>query len=241
MNGEYEGMAANSPHVLVVDDDASIRDALADYLTLHGHRVSTAPDAGAMDAVLAVDAVDVLVLDLMLPGEDGLSICRRLGSAEFPIIVLSALGGAMDRVVGLETGASDYLAKPFEPRELLARVRALRRRRLTNVPARSRVAEFQGWSVDFEEHRLFDPNGALVPLPRAQFSLLAAFVERPGRLLSRGYLMDVTKGTTSDTFDRVIDLTVSRLRRTLDRNERASFIETVRGEGYRFNTMVNFR
>lgn len=222
--------------ILIVDDDASIRDALGDYLSDYGFTVATADGARALDALLAEEPADLIVLDLMMPGEDGLSVCRRLHGTGTPIMMLSAMGTTTDRIVGLELGASDYLAKPFEPRELLARIRALLRR-----PGRSddpaRVLRFAGWQLDTDARRLTDPAGLSVALTRAEFILLRAFAERPGRLLSRDRLLEITRDETSAPFDRAIDLSVSRLRRRLSpRGD--DLIETVRGEGYRFAATV---
>lgn len=222
--------------ILIVDDDASIRDALGDYLSDHGFSVASADGASALDALLAKEPADLIVLDLMMPGEDGLSICRRLHGTGTPILMLSAMGTTTDRIVGLELGASDYLAKPFEPRELLARIRALLRR-LERSDDPARVLRFAGWQLDTDARRLTDPSGRPVSLTRADFLLLRAFAERPGRLLSRDLLLEMTRDETSTPFDRAIDLAVSRLRRRLaPRGE--VLIETVRGEGYRFTATV---
>lgn len=173
----------------------------------------------------------------MLPGEDGLAICRRLAGRGTPILMLSALGEAEDRIVGLELGAADYLAKPFVPRELLARVRAVLRRPQAEA-ADGRMLQFLGWRFDREAHQLQDPSGQPVALTSGELRLLAAFLERPQRLLSRERLLQATQGDSAESFDRAIDLAISRLRRKLAAHGGAALIETVRGEGYRFAAAV---
>ena len=226
------------PTILVVDDDASIRDAIADFLGLHGYAVRVAENAAACDRALAAASADLIVLDVMMPGEDGLSLCRRLGAGGTPILMLSALDAVTDRIVGLEVGAWDYMTKPFEPRELLARVRALLRR-----PAADRAGQpydtrealsFAGWRFDIEERRLRDPAGRAMVLTEGEHALLAAFVRRPGRILSRDVLLDLARGVDAAPYDRAIDIAVSRLRRKLAEADPAPLIETVRGAGYRF-------
>lgn len=221
--------------ILVVDDDASIRDAIAEFLGGHGYAVRTADSAIVCDRELEHAPADLLVLDVMMPGEDGLSLCRRLAPLGTPILMLSALDAVTDRVVGLEVGAWDYLAKPFEPRELLARVRALLRR-----PGAGRADQgggclaFAGWRLDVEARQLRDPAGRQVPLSEGDHALLAAFVERPGRILTRDALLDLTRGLDAASYDRAMDIAVSRLRRKLAGADPAPLIETVRGVGYRF-------
>lgn len=218
--------------ILIVDDDTSIRDALAEFLERHGYAVRTAESAAACDRELEGAPVDVIVLDVMMPGEDGLSLCRRLASAGVPILMLSALDAVTDRVVGLEVGAWDYLAKPFEPRELLARVRALLRR-----PGAERSGggfAFAGWRLDIDERRLRDPTGRPLPLSEGDHALLAAFVQRPGRILTRDTLLDLARGIDAASYDRAVDIAVSRLRRKLAEADPRPLIETVRGVGYRF-------
>jgi two-component system OmpR family response regulator len=226
-------------NVLVVDDDPSIRDALCDYLRGHGFAVRGADGAAAMDRLLAQAPADIVVLDVMMPGEDGLSVCRRLANKGMPILMLSALGDTTDRIVGLEIGASDYLPKPFEPRELLARIRALLRNR---TPAGSQTPGtslfFDGWRVDLEARTMHASSGRAIPLTSGEFSLLRAFAERPGRLLSRDQLLDLSRGGDVGPYDRAVDLAVSRLRRKLDTGDGGALIETVRGEGYRFTPAV---
>ena len=218
--------------ILVVDDDASIRDALCDYLEQHGFHARAACDGRAMDAELARAPADLLILDLMMPGEDGLTICRRLGPTRPPVLMLSALGDTNDRIVGLEVGADDYLGKPFEPRELLARVRAVLRRRQPAAASQT-LWRFGGWCFDPLDRRVIDPAGNDVTLTGGELALLRTFLEHPRRILSRNQLLDFTRGVDADSFDRSIDLRISRLRRKLTERDAADLIETVRGEGYR--------
>ncbi|AWH22925.1 MULTISPECIES: response regulator transcription factor [Stenotrophomonas] len=226
--------------LFVVDDDASIRDAIADHLLLHGYRVRVAADAAAMDVMLQVERPDAIILDWMMPGEDGLSVCRRLQSRAIPILMLSAMGSAPDRVIGLEMGADDYLGKPFDPRELLARVRALLRRQ-EKLHAQTPIElRFAGWRLLPEQRRLLAPDGAEVVLSRGEFSLLQALAERPGRVLDREQLMQLTRGDDSDSVDRAVDLAISRLRRKLAQaaGDAEGLVQTLRGEGYRFGATV---
>lgn len=227
--------APPADRIVVVDDDTSIRDALADYLGGHGYAVRTAAGAAACDRLLAEAPADLLVIDVMMPGEDGLSLCRRLAPQGVPILMLSALDGVTDRVVGLEVGAWDYLAKPFEPRELLARVRALLRRPRAADPASGGDAVvFAGWWFSPAERRLRDPHGRPLLLSEGEHALLAAFVQRAGRVLSRDALLDAARGIDAASYDRAIDIAVSRLRRKLAEGDATPLIETVRGAGYRF-------
>ncbi|MCB1608110.1 MAG: response regulator transcription factor [Xanthomonadales bacterium] len=232
----------NAPiNILIVEDDASVRDALADYLGGHGYAVAVAADGRQMATQIARCRPDLVVLDVMLPGEDGLSICRRLAAEGPPVLMLSALGETTDRIVGLELGAADYLAKPFEPRELLARIRAVLRRQdaVSSEPAEQHQQLcFAGWRLDVGERLLRDADGELVSLTAGELDLLIAFAERPGRLLSRQQLMDITHGDSAENFDRAVDLAVSRLRRKLAQVCNDSPIETVRGGGYRFRLPV---
>ncbi len=219
--------------ILIVDDDASIRDAMAEFLATYGFAVRTADSALACDRLLAEAPADLIVLDVMMPGEDGLSLCRRLAPAGTPILMLSALDAVTDRVVGLEVGAWDYLTKPFEPRELLARIRALLRRPTGEKSSGGGLA-FAGWRLDMQERRLRDPAGRQVALSEGEHALLAAFVQRPGRVLTRDALIDLARGLDAAPYDRAIDIAVSRLRRKLGEADPSPLIETVRGVGYRF-------
>ncbi|WP_424682715.1 response regulator [Frateuria sp. YIM B11624] len=224
--------------ILVVEDDESVRDAIVGYLDRHGFSVRGADGGVAMDRLLAAQPADLVVLDLMMPGEDGLSICRRLHERSVPVLVLSALGETSDRIVGLELGASDYLAKPFDPRELVARIRAVLRRQQTADVATTTAYHFDGFRYDPSAAVLLDPRGQTVPLTAGELRLLAAFVKRPAQLLSRDQLLDLTQHDPAEHFDRAIDLSVSRLRRKLGAAGAGESIETVRGLGYRFRATV---
>lgn len=230
-------MSAPKVDILVVDDDASIREALCDYLGGHGFDVRAAANAAQMDAHLQSRRPNLVVLDLMMPGEDGLSVARRL-SGDVPILMLSAMGETQDRIVGLEVGADDYLPKPFEPRELLARIRSLLRRKQSIAAAPAEGLYFEGWYLDLSAQLLFDPEGTEVSLTAGEYALLKAFVEHPRRLLTRDQLLTLSRGPLTDSFDRAVDLSVSRLRRKLYRAGETELIETVRGQGYRFAVPV---
>lgn len=231
-------------HILVVDDHAEIRDLLARFLGEHGLRVSTAANGREMKKRVADAAIDLIVLDLMMPGEDGLTLCRNLrAESDIPIIMLTAMGEETDRIVGLEMGADDYLAKPFNPRELLARVKAVLRRSPAAGERAPREAperlRFLGWTLLPAAHELLDPEQTLVPLSTAEFALLMAFATRPGRVLSRDQLLDLARGRDTRAFDRAIDTLVSRLRRKLgDQPRKPQIIKTVRGGGYLFAPKV---
>ena len=230
-------------HCLVVDDDAEIRTSLTAYLQGFGWRISAAADGQAMRRLLAADAVDVIVLDLMLPGEDGLALLRWLSTqAEAPpVLMLTARGDTMSRVIGLELGADDYLAKPFEPRELVARLQALTRRasKGAGTPEDTRLLRFGRWRFDRLTRQLINADDVGIALSSAEFRLLAAFVQRPGRVLSRDQLIELTRAPGVDVNDRSIDLAVSRLRAKLgDTAREPSLIRTVRGEGYLFDAEV---
>ena len=228
------------PHILIVDDDREIRDLLARFLARHDFRVDTAADGKDMDQKLAGGRFDLIVLDLMMPGEDGLSICRRLrNDSNIPIVMLTALGEEADRIVGLEIGADDYLPKPFNPRELLARIRAvLRRLEGTGAAAtgdRPRKLMFDGWEVDLAARELRGPDSTLVVLTSGEFDLLEALVERPQQVLSRDQLADLTSGRVLGPLDRSIDVALSRLRRKLGEDPKSPrLIKTVRHGGYYF-------
>jgi len=231
---------AKAPHILVVDDDREIRSLVAQLLRKHGFRVTDAPDGREMMQVLENGRFDLVVLDLMLPGEDGLSLCRRVrATSALPIIMLTAMGEETDRIVGLEMGADDYLPKPFNPRELLARIRAVLRRAGGEVPEAAEeggaLRRFEGWSLDTAKRELRAPDGTLVPLTAGEYDLLAAIVERPGRVLSRDQLLDLTRGRDAVPFDRSVDVQISRLRRKLEVDAKEpQIIKTVRGGGYVF-------
>jgi len=227
-----------SARVLVVDDDPGMRTLLEAYLRDSGFSVETAMDGAAMWRILEGGMPDAIVLDLMMPGEDGLSLARRLRSeSNVPILMLSARGEEIDRVVGLEMGADDYLAKPFSPRELLARLRALLRRSQAQQDPLPQAAHsgFGPYQLDVDSHRL-TRDGAEVKLSSAEFALLRIFIEHPLRVLSRDTLIDMLKGYERNPFDRSVDTRVTRLRRKIEPNAgEPVYIRTVRGEGYLFN------
>ena len=239
-------------HILVVDDDREIRDLLARFLARHGLRVTTAKDGVEMERALADWPVDLVVLDLMMPGEDGLSLTRRLRGqgVAVPIVMLTAMGEDTDRIVGLEMGADDYVPKPFNPRELLARIKAVLRRAqpapLAAGPAAAPTAgndgqryRFQDWVLDAATRDLISPDGVITTLSAGEFDLLLAFVEHPRRVLSRDQLLDFARGRQAIPFDRSIDIQVSRLRRKLgDDAKDPQLIKTVRGGGYLFTPEV---
>ncbi len=232
-------------HCLVVDDDAEIRHSLKAYLEGFGWQVSAAADGQAMRQMLAQTRVDAIVLDLMLPGEDGLTLLRWLGTQADapPVLMLTARGDTMSRVVGLELGADDYLAKPFEPRELVARLQALVRRSSKGgqvLPEDTRLLRFGRWRFDRMTRQLLNEDDVGIALSSAEFRLLAAFVQRPGRVLSRDQLIELTRAPGVEVNDRSIDLAVSRLRAKLgDTAREPSLIRTVRGEGYLFDAEVS--
>ena len=234
-----------TPHILVVDDDREIRSLVAQLLRKHGFRVTDAADGREMMQVLENGRFDLAVLDLMLPGEDGLSLCRRVrATSSLPIIMLTAMGEETDRIVGLEMGADDYLPKPFNPRELLARIRAVLRRAGGELPEPAEdgggLRVFEGWSLDTAKRELRTPDGTLVPLTAGEYDLLAAIVERPGRVLSRDQLLDLTRGRDAVPFDRSVDVQISRLRRKLEVDPKEpQIIKTVRGGGYVFACEVS--
>jgi two-component system, OmpR family, response regulator len=227
-----------SDHILVVDDDAEIRGLLREYLEKQGYRVTTAGNGREFRAALEAAVPDLIVLDLMMPGDDGLTLCRDLRArSEVPVIMLTARGDETDRIVGLEMGADDYLAKPFNPRELLARIRSvLRRTRLLPANLRpERVARFRfaGWTLEVATRTLVSPEGTVVLLSGAEFRLLRIFIEHAKRVLTRDQLLDLALSREAGPFDRAIDVQVSRLRHRLADDAREPvIIKTVRGEGY---------
>ena len=232
-----------SEHILVVDDDPGIRDVVSEFLERHGYAVETAADGREMERALTRRRPDLVVLDVMLPGEDGLSICRRLSTPDGPaIIMLSAMGEETDRIVGLELGADDYVPKPCNPRELLARVRAVLRRaeqRSGNAGVGA-GCEFAGWRLDLVRHELRSPDAVVVNLSSGEFSLLRAFVERAQRVLTRDQLLEFARGPLTEVYDRAIDVQISRLRRKLDGGgDGVELIRTVRNEGYLFTPKVS--
>jgi two-component system OmpR family response regulator len=238
------------PHILIVDDDREIRSLLTRFLGGHGYRISAAKDGAEMMRMFEAGRIDLIILDVMLPGEDGLSLCRRLrATSATPIIMLTAVGDETDRIVGLEMGADDYLSKPFNPRELLARVKAvLRRAGGPGAPvsageaalgAGGRILVFEGWRLDLARRELHSPEGVLTQLSAGEFDLLVAFAEHPQRVLTRDQLLDLARGRVAAPFDRSIDVQVSRLRRKMESDPAEPvLIKTVRGGGYLFAASV---
>ncbi|UPT94400.1 response regulator [Bradyrhizobium barranii subsp. apii] len=229
-----------NPNILVVEDDRETRTLIAKYLRNNACNVTTVSDGREMSRALADHRVDLIILDVMLPGEDGLSLCRKVRSeAQTPIIMLTARGEDVDRIVGLEMGADDYLPKPFNPRELLARINAVLRRQAAAQAASSiegaSTLVFEGWRIDLRLRELRNPEGARVAVTSAEFDLLRTFCERPGRVLSRDSLLDLTQGRNTGSFERSIDVLVSRIRRKIEPNPADStIIKTVRSGGYLF-------
>lgn len=231
------------PNILLVDDDAGIRELVSDFLTRNGYAVTAAEDGSAMDRAIALAErpFDLIVLDLMMPGEHGLEIARRLAGPGGPaIIILSAVGEDSDRIIGLELGADDYLPKPCNPRELLARIHAVLRRRREPSADGGVTADFAGWHLDLVRRELTSPDGVLITLSDGEFSLLRVFVEQPQQVLNRDQLLDLARGRENETYDRAIDVQISRLRRKLDGATRMheDLIRTVRNEGYMFTPRV---
>ena len=231
------------PHVLVVDDDREIRDLLGRFLTKHGMRVTTARDGAEMFKALGERGIDIVVLDVMLPGEDGLALCRRLrNESSLPVIMLTAMGEDTDRIIGLEMGSDDYITKPFNPRELLARIKAVLRRAKQLPPAAPPSGEalvFDGWSLEVASRRLVAPDGREVALSTGEHDLLYAFLTHPRRVLSRDQLLDLARGRAAAPFDRSIDIQVMRLRRKIEPDPKnPELIKTVRSGGYIFTPVV---
>ena len=250
MNEEHNQSASGSDgtagHVLIVDDDAEIRNLAAKFLRTHGHRVTAVRDGREMWPTLKSAAVDLIVLDVMLPGSNGLDLCRELRkTSRIPIIMLTALGADTDRIVGLELGADDYLAKPFNPRELLARIHAVLRRAQSagqgTAPVKSNGTRlvFEEWTLDLMRRELLNPQGVVVDLSTGEYDMLLTFLEAPQRVLTREQLLDGAKNRVATGFDRVIDVQVSRLRRKIEASEDSqAMIKTIRGVGYMFVPVV---
>ncbi|SDT97842.1 response regulator [Stappia sp. ES.058] len=237
-------MSEHEPHILVVDDHRDIREQLARYLRKSGLRASVADSAAQARKFLKSAAVDLIVLDIMMPGEDGLSLCRSLvETGTVPVILLTAMAEDTDRIVGLEIGADDYVTKPFNPRELLARIRAVLRRAALvprdRDPVDVETLTFAGWTLDVPKRLLTGGDGVAVPLSSGEFQLLVAFLKRPRMVLSRDQLLDLTSGRTPGVFDRSIDNQVSRLRRKIEPDPKTpELIKTVWGGGYTFTADV---
>ncbi len=232
------------PHILVVDDARDIREPLVRYLKESGYRASAADGAAAARRAMRTSGIDLVILDIMMPGEDGLSLCRSIRETSgIPVIMLTARGEELDRIVGLEVGADDYVAKPFNPRELLARIGAVLRRTNTLPPRlRGPSAEryrFGEWIFNAAQREIVGPDGLALPLSSGEFKLLMAFLERPKVALSREQLLDLTKGRDAEVFDRSIDNQVSRLRRKIEQDPKnPRYIKTVWGGGYMFTSDV---
>ncbi|TQV78346.1 response regulator [Denitrobaculum tricleocarpae] len=233
-----------TPHILIVDDHEEIRSLLAKYLRKHSYRVTAADGGTAMKRALQDSAIDLVVLDIMMPGEDGLSLCSSLrATSDIPVILLTAMAEETDRVIGLEIGADDYLTKPFNPRELLARIKAVLRRsqslpRQREKPVESRLS-FDRWHLSTEQRELIDGADVVTPLSTAEFALLMAFLDHPRRVLSREQLLDLTQGREAKSFDRSIDNQVSRLRKKIEIDPKTPrLIKTVWGGGYTFASDV---
>ena len=235
-------------HILVVDDDRDIRELIVDYLLKSGYHATGAANGKEMRAVLDKQAVDLVVLDIMMPGDDGLTLCRQLRSGQhkdLPILMLTARHDDMDRILGLEMGADDYVVKPFVARELLARIKAIMRRFRTlppnlQVTEAGRIIAFGDWQLDTSARHLLDPTGTIVALSGAEYRLLRVFVDHPQRVLTRDQLLNFTQGRDAELFERSIDLLVSRVRQRLNEDARTPlYIKTVRSEGYVFSMPVS--
>ena len=241
----YSVDMSTSTHILVVDDDREIRDLLDKFLGKHGYRITTAANGQEMKRVLENARIDLVVLDLMMPGEDGLTLCRNLRvESQIPVIMLTAMGEETDRIIGLEMGADDYLAKPFNPRELLARIKAVMRRSgaastSREVKVSSELFMFAGWNLDAGKRELTGADGMMIPMSTGEFDLLLAFLEHPQRVLSRDQLLDLARGRNAVPFDRSIDVQVSRLRKKIEMDPKEpQLIKTVRGGGYMLTAKV---
>ena len=236
-------------HVLIVDDDLEICDLLSDFLDKHCYRVTTCHNGDDMSSILGTEKVDLILLDLMLPGDDGFTLCRKIRERQAtPIIMLTAMNSETDVVAGLETGADDYISKPFSPRQLLARIKAVLRRSRNAVLNTNQSdgkllplpqIKFKNWTLDQNKRRLLAPDGFVVPLSAGEFDLLIAFVNNPQRVLTRDQLLDLTREREAGPFDRTIDVQVGRLRRKIeDDPKNPEIICTIRGGGYQFSVDV---
>jgi len=235
-----------SYRILVVDDHAEIRELLKRFLTQHGLNVVTAADGESMEKVMNQQQFDLIILDLMLPGKDGITLCKEIrATSNIPIIMLTALGEEIDRIVGLEVGADDYLAKPFNPRELLARVKSVLRRHFTIPNINEQIAtkhtqySFDEWSLNTTTRELFDPSRTLVSLTSTEFELLLAFLTHPNVVLKREDLLKLVQGRGADVYDRAIDTLISRLRKKIEINPKEpKLVKTIWGGGYQFSCEV---
>ena len=237
---------AQTPHLLVVDDHREIRDLVSRFMSKHGFRVTTACDGKEMRKAVAANSIDLIVLDLMLPGEDGLALCRDLRArSNVPVIMLTAMGEDTDRIIGLEMGADDYLSKPFNPRELLARIKAVIRRTHAlpgeGHSSRHAIVRFGGWRFDVRKRQLQSQDGVVVPLSTGEYNLLLTFLQYPQLVLTRDQLLDFTHGRQAEAFERAIDTQVSRLRRKIEPDaKQPAFIKTEWGGGYVFTPQVTY-
>lgn len=238
-----------NPRLLVVDDDIDIRDLLGKFLSQHGFDVILASGGEEMFAQLKQHTIDAIILDLMMPGDDGLSLCKKIrANSDVPIIMLTAVGEEIDRIIGLEMGADDYLPKPFNPRELLARIKAVLRRKNTNSSFSAEetafnqqhvIYQFKGWQLVQTSRELFSPDNIEISISGGEFDLLLTLVEHPQHVLSRDQLLDLTRNRQSGPFDRSIDIQISRLRRKIEEDPKnPTIIKTVRGGGYVFSCIV---
>jgi len=238
-------MTTTKTHILIIDDDAEIRKPLAKYLSRNGLRCTLARDGKEMDEKLAAAAVDLIILDIMLPGEDGFSICRRLQETmRVPIILLTALSDEMDRIVGLELGADDYVTKPFNPREILARIKSVLRRSQMLPPKQKNtrgLVQFDQWNFDFSQKEVTGPDGIAIRLSSGEHLLLVSLIEHAGLTLTREQLLDLTKGRETQLFDRSVDNQISRLRRKLETDAKnPRIILTEWGGGYQFASKLTW-
>ncbi len=237
-------MTEKQTHILIVDDDKEILSLLRDFLRQYQFTISTACNGGDMFTILTKQNIDLIILDIMLPGDDGFELCRKIRSdSNVPIIMLTAIGEEADRIVGLEMGADDYVAKPFSPRELLARIKAVLRRStegsLESLPKRASTLTFEGWTLDLATRRFISPDGLEVSLRTSEFDLLEAFANNEQKVLSRDQLMDMTRDRLAGPFDRSIDILISRLRQKMETDPKnPQLIKTVRGGGYLFTPKV---
>lgn len=230
-------------HLLLVDDEPSIREPLAHYLEKQGFRVTSCENAALARSALLSYQIELVILDIMMPGEDGLSLCRSLASDDGPpVILLSAKDEEMDRIIGLEIGADDYMTKPFSPRELVARIKTVLRRTGSykiNIEPEQSAYSFDGWTLKIREQKLFNPEGILISLSTGEFNLLKIFLERAGQVLERDQLLDLTQGREAGPFDRAIDNAISRLRRKIEKDpKKPEIIKTIWGGGYTFAAKV---
>ncbi|MEW4468449.1 response regulator [Parasphingorhabdus sp. JC815] len=224
-------------HILLVDDEATLREPLAEYLTKQGFRVQQASDASQARSVMNAFNFDIILLDIMMPGEDGLSFCRHVrDKTEIPVIFISAKGEELDRIVGLELGADDYITKPFSPRELVARIKVVLRRTTNGnglQPGSGTIYQFSGWTLKTDQRSLTDHEGVTVPLSSGEYQMLLALLSRAGQVLNRDQLLDITQGREAHAFDRAVDNQISRLRRKIEADPKnPEIIKTVWGGGY---------